>query len=126
MMTESSEQFAMPAPTGRHQWIIDTGSEQGLVGADRTVTLCRKIILASDPISLSTAKNCSIVAEKIADFPIEQLCEVVTPYVLPSTPAVLSVGQRCLDQGYDFVWRKSNAPCFARPDGEVHTFHHLM
>ena len=53
------------------------------------------------------------------DFSIDQLNEVVTPYVLPSTPAVLSVGQRCLEKGYDFVWRKNSAPYFVRPDGKA-------
>ena len=25
------------------------------------------------------------------------------PYVLPSTPSVLSVGYRCMEQGFDFI-----------------------
>ena len=53
---------------------------------------------------LSLSANGSIVADKI---------------VLPSTPAVLSVGQSCLEKGYDFVWRQNNAPYFVRSDGKV-------
>ena len=28
----------------------------------------------------------------------------IDPYLVESTPAVLSVGMRCIDDGYDFVW----------------------
>ena len=94
------EYIATPAPAGLRQWIVDTGSEQDLVDTERAVTLPKRINPALTPINLSTA-NGSICADKIADFSIDQLNEVVTPYVLPSTPAVLSVGQRCLEKGYD-------------------------
>ena len=96
------EQIAAPAPAGLRQWIADTGSEQDLVDTQRAVRLQKRINTASTPINLSTA-NGSICADKIADFSIDQLNEVVTPYALPSTPAVLSVGQRCLEKGYDLV-----------------------
>ena len=117
-LDEVPEYIATPAPAGLRQWIVDTGSEQDLVDTERAVTLQKRINPALTPINLSTA-NGSICADKIADFSIGQLNEVVTPYVLPSTPAVLSVGQRCLEKGYDFVWRKNSAPYFVRPDGKA-------
>ena len=117
-LDEVPEYIATPAPAGLHQWIVDTGSEQDLVDTERAVTLQKRINPALTPINLSTA-NGPICADKIADFSIDQLNEVVTPYVLPSTPAVLSVGQRCLEKGYDFVWRKNSAPYFVRPDGKA-------
>ena len=92
----------LPRQHQQGQWIVDTGSEQDLVDTERAVTLQKRINPALTPINLWI--NC---ADKIADFSIDQLNEVVTPYVLPSTPAVLSVGQRCLEKGYDFVWRKN-------------------
>ena len=104
-LDEVPEHIAAPAPAGLRQWIVDTGSEQDLVDTERAVALQKRINPALTPINLSTA-NGSICADKIADFSIDQLNEVVTPYVLPSTPAVLSVGQRCLEKGYDFVWRR--------------------
>ena len=33
------------------------------------------------------------------------------PYVLPSTPSVVSVGYRCMEQGFDFIWK-----AYFRPD----------
>ena len=41
------------------------------------------------------------------------------PYVLDHTPAVLSVGTRCVDQGYSFVWPANGKPILVRPDDKV-------
>ena len=40
-----------------------------------------------------------------------------TPYLLESTPPVMSVGIKCMDEGYDFVWRAGKEPYFQKPDG---------
>jgi hypothetical protein len=37
--------------------------------------------------------------------------------VLPSAPAVLSIGQRCLDHGYSFRWPAGKLPHFFTPSG---------
>ena len=34
------------------------------------------------------------------------------PYVLPSTPSVLSVGYRGVEQGFDFIWKACCRPYF--------------
>ena len=41
------------------------------------------------------------------------------PYLVESSPAVLSVGTRCVDKGYDFIWRgsKGESPYFVTPRG---------
>ena len=39
-----------------------------------------------------------------------------SPYILEETPAVLSVGVRCMEQGYSFVWPADGRPYFIRPD----------
>ena len=40
--------------------------------------------------------------------------------MLPSTPAVLSIGRRCVDHGYGFYWRPfSKIPEFITPDREA-------
>ena len=47
------------------------------------------------------------------------LPDPVHPYVLDHTPAVLSVGTRCVDQGYSFVWPANGKPILVRPDDKV-------
>ena len=39
-------------------------------------------------------------------FVVDELGEKIEPYVLRSTPPVMSVGQRCMERGYTFIWPK--------------------
>ena len=72
-----------------------------------------------DPVRLITAngESSSLKQGKVY---IPSLGKVVDPYLVESTPAVLSVGMRCVDDGYDFVWRgsKKQDPYFLKPNGE--------
>ena len=48
-----------------------------------------------------------------------------SPYVLPKTPWVLSIGRRVMQMGYSFVWIANTPPWLVSPDGcridlEVH------
>ena len=46
--------------------------------------------------------------------------EVAEPYVLDSTPDVLSIGRRCVEDGYEFVWKPySLHPTITTPSGKV-------
>ena len=61
-------------------------------------------------------------ADGSIDTHIRALCEGCSPYVLKDSPPALSIGQRCLEDGYDFVWGRGNKPMFVRPDNEVVQF----
>ena len=41
-----------------------------------------------------------------------EIGDTVKAAVLPNTPNALSVGRRCAQQGFSFVWR----PCEAKPE----------
>ena len=111
---------AGPAPReGRFSWLVDSGSEQDL--------LSRKVMDAAGAenprraphtISLITA-NGSTEASEVADVKMKQLLEPCTPYLLDECPAVLSVGIKCLDQGYSFVWPANGTPILVRPDEKI-------
>ena len=73
---------------------------------------------ASQAISLITA-NVSTEASVVADVKMNQLLEPRTPYLLDECPAVLSVGIKCLDQGYSFVWPANGTPILVRPDEKI-------
>jgi hypothetical protein len=45
----------------------------------------------------------------------------VEALVLESTPAVLSIGRRCMEQGYTFEWKPRRAPTLRSPNGAVVT-----
>jgi len=95
-------------------WIADTGSAQDLV--------CSKMIPEDvvyhfhEPLELITA-NGSQSADQQASVHIDCIDKEVHPYVLPDAPAVISVGMRCVQDGWDFVWKSFSRPYFKKKDG---------
>ena len=55
---------------------------------------------------------------KIIDVKSEVLGTVVSPRLSEETPVVLSVGRRCIDDGWTFVWPGYGNPYFQKPDGD--------
>ena len=63
-----------------------------------------------------TANGCTPGTECIELF-IEELGETVEPYVLASSPSLLSVGRRCQELGYSFIWVGGKCQCFISRGG---------
>ena len=110
-----------PARSKGTRWLGDTGTDQDIVGESHQVVVKSNIREADVNITLSTA-NAPITADKSIDTHIPALCEGFSPYVLKDSPPALSIGQRCLEDGCDFVWGRNNKPIFVRPDSEVVEF----
>ena len=101
---------ATPASKDGCVWLVDTGSEQDLISEGMLKTAKATNRRVSDtPISLATA-NGSTRADEGADVKVDAL------HILEETPAVLSVGVRCMEQGCRFVWPADGKPYFIRPD----------
>ena len=107
---------AAPASKDGCVWLVDTGSEQDLISESMLNTAKATNRRTSDaPISLTTA-NGSTRADEVADVRVDAMHKPFTPYILEETPAVLSVGVRCMEQGYSFVWPADGKPYFICPD----------
>ena len=111
---------ATPVQTGNKvSWLVDSGSEQDLISKSMlrqvNASECKP---APNPVTLTTA-NGFTEATEVADVRIKSLLEKCLPYVLEQTPAVLSVGTRCMIQGYSFVWPAGGLPILIRPDGKL-------
>ncbi|CAE7251810.1 unnamed protein product, partial [Symbiodinium natans] len=100
------------------EWIGDTGSAQDLISERELADL---VPFESDcPINISTA-NGPGYANRQCEVGVPSINSVAKPYVLPNTPSVLSVGQRCMEQGYDFIWKGFQRPYFKVPgSGKVY------
>ena len=48
---------------------------------------------------------------------VPSISTTAEPYVLPDTPSVLSVGQKCMEEGFDFVWRANCRPYLRDSNG---------
>ena len=95
------------------------GSELDLISEGMLKTANATNRRVSDtPICLATAKG-STRADEVADLTVDALHKDFTPYILDETPAVLSVGVRCMEQGYSFVWPEDSKPYFIRTDHTV-------
>ena len=84
--------------------MLDTGCKYDLT-TRASVPLHQhdRIYRAPAPIILATANGLSS-GEKIVQQQIGELGEVAEPYILDSTPDVLSIGRRCVEDGYSFSW----------------------
>ena len=77
------------------------------------------ILPAPHKITLSTANDLAygtqIVRQQIGEFE-----EVAEPYIRDCSPDVLSIGRRCVEDGYRFVWEPySLAPTMTTKAGKV-------
>ncbi|CAE7497332.1 NaCP60E, partial [Symbiodinium natans] len=97
------------------EWIGDTGSAQDLI-AERDLQHL-KAYESEQPINIMTANGPSS-ADKQCDVDVPSIAISAKPYVLPDTPSVLSIGQRCMEQGFDFIWRACTRPYLKTPEGE--------
>ena len=102
------------------RWLMDTGSGLDLVSKSDVRNMKHMIVASENPVMLATANGVTSVDEEIA-LRVEALDETIKPFVLESTPSVLTVGWRCMELGYEFRWPARSAPTFTCPDGRIIT-----
>jgi len=98
--------------------LADTGCPADLIGLnDMTAGDIERIETAAEPICFSTA-NGPVWASSTLPLQGMALMEEINPYVMEQTPAVLSIGRRCMLHGYSFHWPSAKSPYFIKPGGE--------
>ncbi|WP_288992891.1 hypothetical protein [uncultured Marinobacter sp.] len=102
-------------------WLMDTGCGHDLVGKRDLKNVLVKLSNAISPLTFNTANGKTRATEQAPLF-CSELKENIKPYVLESTPPVLSVGKRCMEMGYSFVWLADQDPYFVCPDGTIVEF----
>ena len=93
-----------PPSENCRSWLMDTGCKFDLTTrASVPPYLQGSIMKATVPITLSTA-NDLVSGDLVARQQIAVVNEVVEPYIFDSTPDVLSIGRRCVEDGHAFHW----------------------
>ena len=117
-MPAKSEEYVDGCFEASIDWIVDTGSAQDLL-TDHHVP-DHYGYYSDNPIRLITA-NGESSSMKQGKVKVPELNATVTPYLVQSSPPVLSVGLRCVEDGFGFVWRgsKNEKPKLVSPDGKV-------
>ena len=99
-------------------WIVDSGSCFDLIGVD---DLDKKetaeIWEDESPVTLTTANGLTTAAKRVT-LPLNNLKGDAIAVVLKNTPAVLSLGRKCMDEGYSFVWKTKEKPYLLTPDSK--------
>ena len=114
----SSRHLATPA-RGTKSWLVDSGSDLDLISSgDMSAVNATNKRKADESVRLTTA-NGNIVGTDVVDVNVKGMTESCSPYVLPNTPAVLSLGKRCMEEGYGFIWIPGKEPMLLRPDDQV-------
>ena len=98
-------------------WLADTGCGYDLASRKHVLKLTERIKSIDNPITFNTANGNTDASEDIM-LRVDELDEDIEPYVLNSTPAVPSVGRRCMDYGYEFRWPSGESPLFTSPKGK--------
>ena len=88
---------ASPAENASRKWIADTGSGHDLI--DEKALEGRYEVEPVSTIKFKTAGGTTSTSEKV-DVNVSMLGETAEPVLLKGTPAVLSVGKRCMEQSY--------------------------
>ena len=100
---------------------MDTGTPLDAVD-EQDVSEHADSVREVDPILLDTA-NGTTEASRVLDMYLGPLGEQISPYVLTSTPNILSLGRRVVDGGYTFVWPGySMWPYFVHPTTGKHIY----
>jgi len=103
-----------------HRWLIDTGAGHDIAHRQELRALQALFKKANIQLMFQTANGCTPGTECVELF-IEELGETVEPYLLASSPSLLSVGRRCEEFGYSFIWVAGKRPCFISPGGYLLT-----
>ena len=103
---------------GPRVWIADTGASYDLIGEEDIPAASRSGRGPLDvPVDVNTA-NGTLPVTDTCPIQIKVLRWVIEPIILPCVPPVLSIGQRVMSDGFDFIWRHGRNPLFITPWGQ--------
>jgi len=103
-------------------WLVDTGCGHDLISKHEVSECGFPLQRARQELTFNTA-NGNTTATSVTNIPCEELDGFICPHVLDSTPAVISVGRRCMKLGWSFHWPSYRNPYFIRPDGKLVELH---
>ena len=115
----SSEPEPKPAMTSQVErtWIIDSGATYSLTGnQSMTREEKRRMTPSNRDVVLSTAGGLQVPEKDIA-MPITDLGCYKNAVVCLFSPDALAIGEKCLDDGWDFHWVRG-IPWFVTDNGE--------
>ena len=105
MILAAAEQYEGP-PT---RFIMDTGCGHDLISREKAKAMNLTVKEGPDSINFMTANGVTTTSD-VAEINVGELPIQTEAHVLENTPSVFSVGKRCMEQGYSFVWPAGELP----------------
>jgi hypothetical protein len=99
-------------------WLADTGASYDVVLEGLAEIYGWRKVPLSEPIRINTA-NGPAESKGAVLTRIPGMSEEVHAVELGDTPPLLSVGRRCLNEGYSFVWIAGRNPYFVTKEGMI-------
>ena len=107
--------ISLPVQAKDRRFILDSGSGHDLISARKAERMNLKKRVC-DPIMFHTA-NGSTATQTEAEIDLGTFDEISQAYVLDDTPSVMSLGKRCMEEGYSFVWPSGKMPFMITKNG---------
>ena len=100
------------------QILVDSGSSHDLI-SEFVAAMFPESQCDAPPVRLNTANGIVTARHGLhTNYPLLG-GEDSMSYVLSNTPAVMSVGKRCMRSGHSYIWVAGKRPVFWMPDGRI-------
>eukprot|EP00435_Cladocopium_sp_Y103_P026723 s1517_g6.t1 len=109
--------ITVPVEERDKKFIMDSGSGHDLI-ARRKVDRLDNEMYEGEMVNFHTANGVTSTSQ-MTDLNFEVFDEPVKAHVLDDTPSVLSMGKRCMEQGFSFVWPSGKDPFMIDNEGYI-------
>ena len=116
--TSTTDACASPELRTVARWIMDTGCGTDLISQDDADRCVPETFHQGKSLAFNTAGGPAKTRLR-AYMRVAEIEQTIPVSVLPHTPAVLTIGRRCMHEGYSFIWPDGKAPYLIRPDGII-------
>ena len=100
--------ITVPVEECDKKFIMDSGSGHDLIALKKVDRMDMEMY-EDEMVNFHTANGVTSTS-KMTDIQFNAFEEPVKAHVLEDTPSVISMGKRCLEQGYTFIWPSGKDP----------------
>ena len=109
--------ITVPVEERDKRFIMDSGSGHDLISAKK---IDRMDLPTYDDVVVNFhTANGVASSTKRSDIKFEAFDEPAHAHILEDTPSVMSMGKRCVDLGYSFIWPSGKTPYMIDPNGDI-------
>lgn len=95
-------------------WLLDTGCGYDMIGAEHTKDYA-KLYMCAKSLTFHTANGTTRTSCFLPLIVSPLYNTIANACVMKSSPALLSVGLRCTEIEFSFIWLNKKTPCFITP-----------